>query len=69
MANEFRDLSAFVNTDNKLAVWDLALGSPFLPLLGLNYLSQADFELRNLPAFVSTNKFSWVRFHPVVTTP
>lgn len=28
MANEFRDLSAFASTDNKLAGWDLALPSP-----------------------------------------
>jgi hypothetical protein len=35
IANEFRDLSAFVSTDNKLTGWDIALESPFLPSLEL----------------------------------
>jgi hypothetical protein len=29
------NLSAFISTDNKPAGWDLALRSPFLPLLDL----------------------------------
>ena len=36
VANEFRDLPAFVSTDNKLAGWDPILRLPFPPYLGSN---------------------------------
>lgn len=38
IANEFRNLPTTASTDNKLARWDLALRSPFLPCLGLTSL-------------------------------
>jgi hypothetical protein len=36
MANEFRDLPAFVSTDNKLDGWNLTTKSPFPSYLGPN---------------------------------
>jgi hypothetical protein len=35
IVNEFRNLPAFVSTNNILAGWDLALRLLFLPCLGL----------------------------------
>ena len=57
VAKEYRDLSASLNTDNKLAGWDAILKLSFLPYRGVlnNALSEADLELRNLSAFVSIN--------------
>jgi hypothetical protein len=70
MANEFRDLPAFLSMDNKPTGWNVTLiiiltipGPKLAPF-------QADLELRNLPAFVSThNQFSWVGSCPVIATP
>lgn len=62
-SNEFRNLPAFLSTDNKLGGWD-----PALPEHKLG-LSQADLDLRNWPAFVSTNsKLRDVVTYPVITT-
>jgi hypothetical protein len=53
IANEFRNLPAFVSTDNRLA------GSHPEIIIPKLALSQADLKLRNLSVFVSTNnKFS-----------
>jgi hypothetical protein len=71
IANELRDLLAFMSTNNKFN-WvrphpEITIATMPGPKVAL---SQADLELRNLLAFAKTdNKPSWVGSCPETTIP
>ena len=64
IANELRDLAAFVSINNK---FNWVKSHPTRP--GFKHtLSKAELELRNLPASVNTdNKLSWVGYCSEIT--